>query len=92
LYLAEVLLHVDDVDEDVVGAQLQPVLDTDYLHDFGLFLRELFKELEYFQHFTLFRGALATHEIADLEGDQIWRRGPTCLRGKFGLVEFLRDF
>lgn len=86
--LTEILIQVDDVDKNIVSAEFQPILDSNDLHDFGLFLAEFFKVLENLEDFSFFGAALAAHQVADLEGNEIWWGSPSCLGRKLGVVEF----
>lgn len=91
LYLTKIFLHVDDIDEDIVGAQLQPILDSYYLHYLWLFQADLVQIFENLQYFSLLGTAFTSHEVTYLETKQIWRRSPPRLSGQFGIIQIFRD-
>lgn len=93
LDLAEDFIVELYVDEDVIGAWLQPVLYADDLHFFGVILAD---SLELFvdAHNLLFLGgALASHEITHFEGEEVDGWGPEGeLSQLIIIVHLLGDF
>ena len=90
LRLADEHVLVPHVHEDVVGAFLQPVLDADYLEHLRVLLRDIRQVLEQLQDFLLLRADLAPHQVADLEADEVGRRGPSRPPDQLLIVHPLR--
>ncbi len=91
LKFTQVLFIEEDIDEDILGALLQSVLDSYHLHQFRLSLRKRLHFLKNLEDLALLGGTLAPHDVTDLEGDEVGRRSPSCLAGKFGLIKRLGD-
>lgn len=42
LNLRQIFLLIDNVDQDIIGALFEPILDPNYLHELGLFQANFF--------------------------------------------------
>jgi hypothetical protein len=81
-----------NVDKDIVGALLQPVLHPNYLHLLRKRIRNLSDLLVDTHYLTLLRRDLATHQVPHAERQQVRRRRPTKRVLQFAVVLILEKF
>lgn len=76
LHLTEDEVIELDIEKDVVGTEIESILDAHDLDLIRVLVAEMADVLVNAEDFALFRGNLAPHEVANGEGQQIRRGGP----------------
>jgi len=77
LNLTKIFVLVQHVDENIICAELQPVLYSNNFHKFWLSSADILELFVNVENLSFLRGALAPHQIPHFEGQKVWRRSPS---------------
>lgn len=76
MHLAENEIIELNVEKDIIGAEIESILNADYLYLFWELIAKMTNVLINAENLSLFRGDLAPHEVTNCKGEQIGRRRP----------------
>ena len=79
LYLRSDKIVEFDINQNIVSTLIKSILDPNNLKSLRRLHTYLLQLVIHSQNLSLLRWDLASQQVADREGDQVWRRFPPCL-------------